>query len=61
MISTNIIYHNASVTRKSPAAHAIVNESDGLFNKYIDQDAYQKHVYNKENLLNDWFVVKNNS
>ena len=43
------------------AAHAIVNESDGLFNKYIDQDAYQKHVYNKENLLNDWFVVKSNS
>ena len=40
------------------AAHAIVNESDGLFNKYIDQDAYQKHIYNKENLLNDWFVVK---
>ena len=40
------------------AAHAIVNESDGLFNKYIDKDAYQKHVYNKENLLNDWFVVK---
>ena len=40
------------------AAHAIVNESGGLFNKYIDKDAYQKHVYNKENLLNDWFVVK---
>jgi len=43
------------------AAHAIVNESDGLFNKYIDKDVYQKHLYNKENLLNDWFVVKNNS
>ena len=43
------------------AAHAIVNESDGLFNKYIDKDTYQKHLYNKENLLNDWFVVKNNS
>ena len=40
------------------AAHAIVNESNGLFNKYIDKDAYQKHLYNKENLLNDWFVVK---
>ena len=40
------------------AAHAIVNESDGLFNKYIDKDAYQKHVYNKKSLLNDWFVVK---
>ena len=43
------------------AAHAIVNESGGLFKKYVDKDAYQKHLYNKENLLNDWFVVKNNS
>jgi len=43
------------------AAHAIVNESGGLFNKYIDKDVYQKHLYNKENLLNDWFVVKSNS
>ena len=40
------------------AAHAIINESDGLFNKYIDKDAYQKHVYNKKSLLNDWFIVK---
>ena len=40
------------------AAHAIVNESDGLFNKYIDKDSYQKHVYNKKSLLNNWFVVK---
>ena len=36
------------------AAHAIVNESDGLFNRYIDNSA---HLYNKKNLLNDWFVV----
>jgi len=43
------------------AAHAIVNESDGLFNKYRDNDTYQKHLYNKENLLNDWFVVRHNS
>ncbi len=43
------------------AAHAIVNESGGLFNKYINKDAYQKQLYNKENLLNDWFVVKSNS
>ena len=40
------------------AAHAIVNESNGLFNKYIDNGAYQQHLYNKKNLLNDWFVVK---
>jgi len=39
------------------AAHAIVNESNGLFNKYIDNGAYQQHLYNKKNLLNDWFVV----
>jgi len=36
------------------AAHAIVNESDGLFNRYIDNS---DHLYNKKNLLNDWFVV----
>ena len=36
------------------AAHAIVNESDGLFSRYIDNGA---HLYNKKNLLNDWFVV----
>ena len=37
------------------AAHAIVNESNGLFSRYIDNSA---HLYNKKNLLNDWFVVK---
>ena len=36
------------------AAHAIVNESNGLLNRYIDNSA---HLYNKKNLLNDWFVV----
>ena len=40
------------------AAHVIVNESNGLFNKYIENGTYQKHLYNKKNLLNDWFVVK---
>jgi len=40
------------------AAHAIVNESDASLNKYIDKDTYQQHLYNKKNLLNDWFVVK---
>jgi len=40
------------------AAHAIVNESNGLFNKYIDNGVYQQHLYNKKNLLNDWFVVE---
>jgi len=40
------------------AAHVIVNESNGLFNKYIENGTYQNHLYNKKNLLNDWFVVK---
>ena len=40
------------------AAHAIVNESDGLFYKFIYKGDSQKHVYNKKNLLNDWFVVE---
>ena len=40
------------------AAHASVNESNGLFNKYIKNGTYQKHLYNKKKLLNDWFVVK---
>ena len=40
------------------AAHAIVNESDAFFNKYIEKGTCQQHVYNKKNLLNDWFVVK---
>ena len=57
------IYPRLSPTMEwdTAAAHAIVNESGGLFNKYIDKDDYQKHLYNKENLLNDWFVVKSNS
>jgi 3'(2'), 5'-bisphosphate nucleotidase len=39
------------------AAHAIVNESDSSFYKYKDQGG---HYYNKENLLNDWFIVESN-
>jgi 3'(2'), 5'-bisphosphate nucleotidase len=37
------------------AANAIVNESGGSFYKYKDQGNY---YYNKENLLNDWFIVE---
>ena len=57
------IYPRLSPTMEwdTAAAHAIINESDGLFNKYIDKDAYQKHVYNKKSLLNDWFVVESGS
>jgi 3'(2'), 5'-bisphosphate nucleotidase len=38
------------------AAHAIVNESGHSLRKY-EQGEYFTHKYNKENLLNDWFVV----
>ena len=38
------------------AAHAITNESGKSFRRYkIGQ--YSKHKYNKENLLNEWFVI----
>ena len=54
------IYPRLSPTMEwdTAAAHAIVNESNALFNKYTKNDPYQKHLYNKKNLLNDWFVVK---
>ena len=32
------------------AAHAIVNESNSLFNKYMLKGTDQQHVYNKKNL-----------
>ena len=38
------------------AAHAIVCESGCTLNKYNDS-TYNKHLYNKNNLLNYWFVV----
>lgn len=39
------------------AAHAIVNEAGMQLQKYVDE-IYSAHLYNKENLLNGWFVVK---
>lgn len=41
------------------AAHAIV-EAAGLQLKTYADSSYSKHVYNKENLLNPWFVVGSN-
>jgi 3'(2'), 5'-bisphosphate nucleotidase len=38
------------------AAHAIVSESGRTLNRYNDS-SYNKHLYNKKKLLNDWFVV----
>ncbi len=39
------------------AAHAIVNEAGMQLQKYKN-GAYSEHLYNKENLLNGWFVVQ---
>lgn len=39
------------------AAHAIVSEAGLQLQKY-ENGTYSKHVYNKENLLNGWFVVE---
>jgi 3'(2'), 5'-bisphosphate nucleotidase len=38
------------------AAHVIVSESGKILKKYTD-GAYREHKYNKESLLNQWFVV----
>jgi 3'(2'), 5'-bisphosphate nucleotidase len=38
------------------AAHAIADEAGSKLRKY-DGDQYFKHEYNKETLLNQWFVV----
>lgn len=40
------------------AAHAIVNEAGFSLQKFTFENGYEPHLYNKENLLNGWFVVK---
>jgi 3'(2'), 5'-bisphosphate nucleotidase len=40
------------------AAHAVVNESGNSL-KMINSEGLSEHRYNKKNLLNKWFVVKN--
>jgi len=42
------------------AAHVVVIESGKSLIKYKG-DVHSKHEYNKENLLNQWFVVESNS
>jgi 3'(2'), 5'-bisphosphate nucleotidase len=42
------------------AAHAIVNESGKILQKYKG-GKYSKHKYNKESLLSQWFVVGDKS
>lgn len=39
------------------AAHAIVDESGKSLERYMN-GKHSKHEYNKENLLNQWFIVK---
>ena len=38
------------------AAHSIVNEAKKVLKCY-ENNRYFKHLYNKKNLLNRWFVV----
>jgi 3'(2'), 5'-bisphosphate nucleotidase len=38
------------------AAHAIACESGRTLNRY-NNSTYNKHLYNKNNLLNDWFIT----
>lgn len=40
------------------AAHAIVMEAGMTLQKYTFENGYEPHLYNKENLLNGWFVVQ---
>ena len=40
------------------AAHAIVLEAGLTLQQYSFENGYEPHLYNKENLLNSWFVVK---
>lgn len=40
------------------AAHAIVNEAGFSLQKYTFENGYEPHLYNKENLLNGWFIVQ---
>jgi 3'(2'), 5'-bisphosphate nucleotidase len=42
------------------AAHAIVNEAGKNLLKYKDSK-YSRHKYNKEKLLNQWFIVRSES
>lgn len=40
------------------AAHAIVNEAGKTLQKFSFAEGKSAHLYNKPNLLNDWFVVE---
>jgi 3'(2'), 5'-bisphosphate nucleotidase len=40
------------------AAHSIVEESSASFKRYAKNGLYFQHLYNKSDLLNNWFVVQ---
>jgi 3'(2'), 5'-bisphosphate nucleotidase len=40
------------------AAHAIINEASCCLVKYGPHNIKNKHIYNKENLLNEWFLTE---
>ena len=40
------------------AAHSIVKESSASFKRYAKNGLYFQHLYNKPDLLNNWFVVR---
>jgi len=40
------------------AAHSIVEESSASFKRHAKNGLYFQHLYNKPDLLNDWFVVQ---
>jgi 3'(2'), 5'-bisphosphate nucleotidase len=40
------------------AAHAVISEANCSLIKYTKNNIKEKLVYNKENLLNDWFIVE---
>jgi 3'(2'), 5'-bisphosphate nucleotidase len=40
------------------AAHAIASEASCSLIKYTKNNTKEKYIYNKKNLLNDWFIVE---
>ena len=40
------------------AAHAIINEANCFLIKYTKNNIKEKHVYNKNSLLNEWFLTE---
>jgi len=39
-------------------AHAVISKKNCSLIKYTKNNIKEKLVYNKENLLNDWFIVE---